>query len=1050
MTFLLKTLGALLLFGSLSASVLSQSAQPKKPSALTKKAGSAAQNSPAGKKQTPKRSPGGPTASKTKPKTAPTPKPADPAIEKAKFEEALAAATPTEKAERLVRFLAEFPRSDNKLRAQESLAGARAAMADERLTAGETEQGLKLFKLAIDDAPRPYSDRLFSEIIATIPDNLYWRGQQTAAVETARSIESYVSTNQKQLLTLANFYLGTENGSEAKRIAEAAIKLDEANPAGHQLLGMAHRLNFELEEAERSFAKAAELDAGSAGAKRMLAEMKRSLGKPEEAEAIYLDLLAKDENDVSSRTGLTLALFEAGKKTDAEAELAKAIERSTANVFLLAGAAYWYAAHGDGEKAVTYARQAIEKDPRFIWSHIALARGLMLQRRPVDAEQVLVGARKYGNFPTLQYEIASARLASGFFREAAEELAKSFTADADGIRSRLGGRIERSAKTFTDLVSAERRASIFAPAAADSPESAEQLRALVEFTKLISANEPDEAAAVAAAERFVSGTDAMAVHRRLFAARSLLNKKIAPQKALEYARSATGEVDAALNVEQPAAAIMASELYEARETAFFKGDFLLIPDVPKQTLSAILRGRIEESAGLALLQTGNAAEATIRFRRALTVLPKDSAWWRSATWNLGSSLEAEGKNDEALKTYISSYKIDKPDLSRYIVISSLYKKVNGSIDGLEDEIGMSPLSAAVAAEMAAKPEPVIAGEKPSETNEAKAITPEPSPTPKAAEVIAVPEATPDQAADAKPTPSPESTPKPEETPAAATPSPSSELTPKPAETPAAATPSPSPESTPKAEETPTAALPSPSPSPEATQTPSAEPTPKPEETPAPLPERSVPATDPAPSSSPALENVHELKKESDKPESAGRNEIEPSKSEPAKPADSASPKPLFETIVIQVPRPTAKAEAEKPAEKKNADETPQEKPTDKIEVSDESIAAGSSRPRLVDGKEITGGEIPPCTIDVSQETISLINNGGNIAVLVAVSDGADLKQVAARSSSVKDVEIRLEPDIVGITGRSLYVIRSISPNTGMYQVSFELPCGKTTVNVRVR
>ena len=151
-----------------------------------------------------------------------------------------------------------------------------------------------------------------------------------------------------------------------------------------------------------------------------------------------------------------------------------------------------------------------------------------------------------------------------------------------------------------------------------------------------------------------------------------------------------------LDVADPAAAVMASELYEARANAFSHNDFLLIPQVPKQTLSAILRGRIEESTGLALLQSGNPPEATIRFRRAMSVLPKDSAWWRSALWNLGSSLEAEGKNEEALRSYINSYKTDRPRIGRYLAINALYKKVNGTSDGLEAEIGPSPLANVVA------------------------------------------------------------------------------------------------------------------------------------------------------------------------------------------------------------------------------------------------------------------------------------------------------------------------------------------------------------------
>ena len=634
------------------------------------------------RKKAPAKKPGAGTVA-AKPKEVSKDAEAAPSDERSRFDAAIAAATPSEKAELLVRFIADFPKSTNKLRAQESLASARAALADEALTAGNNDQALKLFRLAVDEAPKPYSDRLFAEVIAKIPSNLYWKGDRIEAYEIARAIEANVATDAKRLAGLANFYLSVEDGTEAKRIAEAAIKLDEAAPAGYMVLGMAHRLNFELEDAEKAFAKAVELDAASPVSKRMLAEMKRALGRSEEATALYQEILAKDENDAMARTGYVLSLFDAGKRSEAEAEFAKAVERTPGNIFLLAGAAYWYAANNDGARAAELAQQAIAKEPRFIWSHIALARGLMAQGKPVDAEQTLVSARKYGNFPTLQYEIASARMAAGFYREAAEELRKSFSIDSYGLHSKLGGRIDRTGTNFTELLSYERRASIFTPVAADSPETAEQLKALFELDQALASEKPDETKAVSAAERFATGGDQMATYRRLYAAQKLNEKQIAADKALEYSKSAIATVDNALNVPAPGAAVMASELYDARTNAFSNDDFLLIPEVPKQTLSAILRGRIEESTGVALLHAGNAAEATVRFRRALSVVPKDSAWWRSATWNLGRSLEAEGKDEEALRAYVASYKIDKPSLVRYLQVSSLYRKVKGSDEGME-------------------------------------------------------------------------------------------------------------------------------------------------------------------------------------------------------------------------------------------------------------------------------------------------------------------------------------------------------------------------------
>src|SRR5690606_23521914 len=83
----------------------------------------------------------------------------------------------------------------------------------------------------------------------------------------------------------------------------------------------------------------------------------------------------------------------------------------------------------------------------------------------------------------------------------------------------------------------------------------------------------------------------------------------------------------------------------------------------------------------------------------------------------------------------------------------------------------------------------------------------------------------------------------------------------------------------------------------------------------------------------------------------------------------------------------------------------------------------------------------PCTIDLSQENVSLINDGGTVGLIVTISDETDIDELTAVSSSVKDIEARLEPQIVGVGGRAFFVIKSISPRTGVYQIKFEAPCG---------
>jgi len=976
---------------------------------------------------------GRPAQKKPRTSSAPTKKPAakpiatatpqaDPAKEKSNFEAAIAATNAAEKAELLVKFISDYPKSEFKTRAEESLTGARAAMADESLTAGDPEKAIRLFKLAIDNAPKPYSERLFSGVIATIPANVYWRGFKAEGIELAKLIETHIASDANKLLLLSTFYLGSENGDEAKRIAQAAIKLNETNATAHQTLATAHRLNFDLDAAATSFAKAVELDPASTIAKRSLADMKRATGKAEEAEKVYREILAVNEKDNQARTGLVLALFDLGKRAEAEAEMAKALEEAPGNVVLLGGAAYSYAANKDADKAVEYARRAIEKEPRYIWSHIALGRGLMLQGKPVEAEQALVSARKYGNFPTLQYEIASARLAAGFFREAAEELTKSFEVADGSVSTMLGGRIQQTADSFTKAIEMERRASIFAPHAADSAEESARLKALMEFSARLAAETKDEAAIVAAAESFAGGSDNMSVHRKLYAANLLLQNGVATDEAVKLSSAAIAGLDRSLDVANPGAAVMATELYEARNVSFAREDFLLIPDVPKQTLNSLMRGRVEETTGLALLRQGKAAEATIRFRRALTVLPANSAWWRSAMWNLGTSLAAEGNDKEALESMIKSYVIDKPNVTRYILIEQLWTKVHGNRDGLEDKIGPNPLpNFTAAAKPETTPEP-----SPSPTVETVAATATDARSAAAAEVSPTPEtSTESKIESVRPTPTPETSPSPEVVSETSRSTPTPEISPSPELLPETVKSTPTPEVSPSPETvlenvkaTPTPDI---SPLPEVT-TESERPTPTPETTPtaaeSPTPEASPAVTVPSPT--PADSSVAKLE-----PKKAGA--------------------PLFEPIIITIPKPTTPPKVS--PEKTAPDET---KPDEETKRTDEPVSGGEiARPRIVEGKAITG-ELLPCEIGVSQESVSLINNGGSISMLVSIEQGEDIKLVTGASNSPADVEVRLEPELVAISGRSMYVIKSISEKTGMYQVTFKAPCGKKNVIVRVR
>ncbi|MBA2378371.1 MAG: hypothetical protein H0V76_02205 [Blastocatellia bacterium] len=616
------------------------------------------------------------------------------AAHKTRVDRAIATSDVGGRVTELASFVAEAPRSPEADRARASLAAGRVMLADQRLHQGATAEGVAMLQQAVADAPSPMPTRLFSEIFIRIPGRLFFAGERRAALEIAEEIEKKMSPDPDQLLLMSEFYLSIEDGERAERLATAALDANRS-AAAYSAIGIAKRLQFDLEGAREAFASALELDPASVPAKRGLADMTRAVGKPAEALAIYRELTEKDENDAAAETGYILSLLDSGKHTEAESALDRALYKNPSNVVLLAGAAYSYAAQGNGSKAVEFADLALALEPRYIWSYIAMGRGYLLQNKPLDAERVLMAGRRYGNFPTLEYEIANARVMAGLYREAVEDLRRHFAIRDGLVTTSLGGRVERSAVTFEDLTINESRASIFAPKNPINADLSAQLKVLLEFAQAVDMR--NTAAATDAADRFVMGSDDMKLHRQVYIAGALLEKELAPGKILQLTSASTGNTDRGLQVPHAAVAVMANELYAPRREAALHYDYLGQPDVPKQTLSAILRGRLEELAGAALILEGRNAEAAVRFRRAISILPERSAWSRSANWRMGSVLQSEGKDKEALAHYLRGYDTTNPEVVKYVVIEAIYTKVNGSTEGLERQIGPNPLSPAVAA-----------------------------------------------------------------------------------------------------------------------------------------------------------------------------------------------------------------------------------------------------------------------------------------------------------------------------------------------------------------
>jgi Flp pilus assembly protein TadD/outer membrane biosynthesis protein TonB len=595
-----------------------------------------------------------------------------------------------ERVGKLKEFLDTHPESKERPRAIEYLVSAHAAVGDQKLKNGDSAGGVEHLLLAIDAAdPATTTDKLFSGVIAQIPTNLYLRGERAAAFKAAQNIETKFGSDPKRQLAVANFYLGIERGDEAIRIAENIIKLAPDLAEAHRMLALGYHISLRLDEAVVEYKRTLELDATSKVSRVSLADLYRASGKSEQALALYNEQLASDPKDRAARAGKVISLLDLSRADEANTELEAALTEEPRNLPLLSGTAYWYAAHGNNEKAFELARKAVTIESRYTWAQIALARAYLGLKQPLDAERAMRYARQFGKFPTLNYELANVLASMGLYQESADVLRESFEIKDDQIHTRLAGHLPANDASFIELLAPERRAGIFQSSSADTAENARLMKALLALNAAITPAEGEkinESAATAAAQEFGSGTDSMRAFRQLYAASRLLRNGVGAATALELVAAAKRASDDALKVPVLTMAVQADEFRELRARAIASGTIPDVADAPKDALARILKGRIADLEGVALFNQEKYPEAIARLKVAAETLPVNTPAWRSALWHLGAVHEQTDEKQKALEYYIQSYSGGEPDTVRRAVIEQLYKKVNGSLDGLENRL----------------------------------------------------------------------------------------------------------------------------------------------------------------------------------------------------------------------------------------------------------------------------------------------------------------------------------------------------------------------------
>lgn len=588
----------------------------------------------------------------------------------------------------LKEFIDTHPKSKSKARAVELLLMTYAGQADQKLKSGDTAGGTEQLFRVINEAEVTASDELFT-LIAQFPMNLYLLGEKESAYKAAQNLETKFGTDPKRLLAVARFYMGIERATEAVRIADTAVRLAPDLAEAHRLLAMGHHISLRLDDAIAEYKKAVELDPNSKQSRASLADLYRASGKSEEALKLYDEQLLWDPKDRAARAGKVLALFELGRVDEANTALEATLADEPRNLALLAGTAYWLAAHDKNEKAYELARKAVEVESRYTWAQIALARSLVALKRPIEAERAMRTARKFGKFPTLTYELANVLASMGLYEEAADALRESFTIKEDKIHTALAGHVPATEPDFLELLAPERRAGFYQATAADTADNAKIMKALLAFNSAITAPEGEkinEAAAVAAAKEFSSGTDGMRAFRQVFAASRLVRHGIGLETALDLIAEAKKASDDALKVPVLTLAVQADEYRDLRARSIAAGNVPDVGEAPHEVMANILKGRIEDLHGWALFNQEKYTDAIGHLKQAAEILPAETPAWRTALWHLGVALEQSGEKEQALDAYIKSYRGGPVETVRRGEIERLYKSMKGSLDGLDDRI----------------------------------------------------------------------------------------------------------------------------------------------------------------------------------------------------------------------------------------------------------------------------------------------------------------------------------------------------------------------------
>ena len=635
------------------------------------------------------------------------------------FDRARLAASQNERIDLLEKFISAGRDSRLEAEARELLMREYSLRGEQQLREASPKLAFRDFKSVLRVAPLNVSNKMFNQYIFPLPMAMNAFGYRLESVDLMRSFEPRFEGDANRLVQIGFFYVQIEAPLEAARVLERAIQLAPNDHRAHNSLGNAYLIGLRLDDAAVEFQRAVEIDPTDEFANLNLANLARTSGNHEEAVAYYRKQLALKPDDADAHGGMAIALLALGRDEEAQPHIKRAMDLAPENYRFFVQLAYFYVTRKKPAAARPLIERAAAIEPRYAWTAITKANIDALEGKHGDGLATLITAQSLGAFSTLNFELVKALMTLDGYDQSIEVMGKAFRISTEGeFETMLGGVVKARSPRLDLLLERERQVALFLndhPTTSMQYRLAESLCRIDHYAKIaVAARKTAESAkrnARPGASKSLRGTEEVQSTRPRRAGTgdspnaelsagadaSLpgvpeLIRAITTFTTLDDGRQPFRMVWAARKLTDNGLALTAAEQLARRAIKLAEaatqpdGSMRDAPLLDREGRRAVFLGRAYDALGWALFKRGSTQGAVENLSKSVEVYPP-SVERKNALWHFAIATEEAGDQRRALDLYIASYEPEMPmSRARRSQIETLYKKLNGSLAGLEEKL----------------------------------------------------------------------------------------------------------------------------------------------------------------------------------------------------------------------------------------------------------------------------------------------------------------------------------------------------------------------------